>query len=107
MAMASSSTRAELLGTTSPPMVSEQVSFDAVAYVLSYEKWFKKMIAQEPDEAVVEVTLADLFHLPYGAKVKEIFPGLFSSRPHVAKWFESLEGRPSWQAVKDRITSWT
>ncbi|KZP02180.1 hypothetical protein FIBSPDRAFT_880520, partial [Athelia psychrophila] len=69
------------------------------------------MIGQEADEAVVaenkaklggkldayevilskqayvagnEVTLADLFHLPYGAKVKEIFPELFSSRPHVA-----------------------
>ncbi|KZP20623.1 glutathione S-transferase [Athelia psychrophila] len=106
---------------------SEQANFDALAHVLSYEKWFKKMIGQEADEAVSklggkldayevilskqayvagnEVTLADLFHLPYGAKVKEIFPELFSSRPHVAGWFENLESRPSWQGVKDVITS--
>ncbi|KAF7972419.1 hypothetical protein HWV62_17976 [Athelia sp. TMB] len=52
-----------------------------------------------------ELTLADLFHLPCGASVKQVAPELFSSRPHVAKWFESLESRPSWQAVKENLTS--
>jgi glutathione S-transferase len=67
-----------------------------------------------------ELTMADLFHLPYGSMVKEIKPELFSSRPHVAKcvvftvlsfliyrsflfdrWFDSLEARPAWLAAKN------
>ncbi|KIM79325.1 hypothetical protein PILCRDRAFT_564483 [Piloderma croceum F 1598] len=49
------------------------------------------------------LTLADLFHLPYGSFVKTINPESFSARPHVAKWFESLETRPSWIAVKNGV----
>jgi hypothetical protein len=33
-----------------------------------------------------ELTLVDLFHLPYGSFVKTISPEAFSTRPHVAKW---------------------
>ncbi|KZP22464.1 hypothetical protein FIBSPDRAFT_890352 [Athelia psychrophila] len=94
---------------------SEQASFDAVAHVLSYAKWFKNRTRLTLRIDAYEVILSKqayvvgniIFHLLYGAKVREIFSGLVSSRPHVAKWFESLEGRPSWQAVKDGITSWT
>ncbi|KZP22411.1 glutathione S-transferase, partial [Athelia psychrophila] len=109
---------------------SEVANFEGPAQALCYEKWFKSMIGQEADETVVaenkatlegtldvyeivlskhayiagnELTLADLFHLPCGARVKGIFPELFSSRPNVAKWLEALERRPSWQAVKDGI----
>lgn len=52
-----------------------------------------------------EITLADLYHLPYGAMTKGVYPELFTSRPNVAKWFESLETRPSWVAVKDGVAS--
>ncbi|KAH7884261.1 thioredoxin-like protein [Phlebopus sp. FC_14] len=50
-----------------------------------------------------EVTLADLFHLPYGALVVDIGIDEFSSRPNVKRWWDDITSRPSWQAVKGGI----
>lgn len=41
---------------------------------------------------IQELTLADLFHLPYGVLAKESHPELFSSRPHLAKYVFRLSG---------------
>ncbi|KAF7972954.1 hypothetical protein HWV62_34235 [Athelia sp. TMB] len=110
----------------------EQANFDPPASGIAAERVFKKFHGQETDEARVaeyktklegkldayeailskqayaagsEVSLVDLFHLPYGTMTKALEPEVYASRPHVAKWFESLESRPSWQAVKDGIKS--
>ncbi|KAF9231970.1 glutathione S-transferase [Melanogaster broomeanus] len=48
------------------------------------------------------VTLADLQHLPYGALV--CYSGhadVFSSRPNVARWWNEISDRPTWNAVKN------
>ncbi|KAF9236274.1 glutathione S-transferase [Melanogaster broomeanus] len=50
-----------------------------------------------------EVTLADLFHLPYGAIILDIGIDEFSSRPNVKRWWDAVTSRPTWQAVKDGI----
>jgi len=109
----------------------EQSNFDPSASGIVAEKIFKKMFhgldADEPKVAALtttlgakldayetilskqkylagdEITLADLYHLSYGSMVKGLNPELFSSRPHVSKWFESLQARPSWVAVKDGV----
>lgn len=52
-----------------------------------------------------EVTLADLFHLPYGVLLPAAGSNAIEARPNVARWFKSLTDRPSWQAVKDGITA--
>jgi len=52
-----------------------------------------------------ELTLADLFHLPYGAMIdkKLGFSELTDEKqfPNVARWWKEVSSLPSWQAVKD------
>ncbi|PCH37492.1 glutathione transferase [Wolfiporia cocos MD-104 SS10] len=49
------------------------------------------------------VTLADLFHIPYGSMLAVMgFDHLESDkRPNVVRWWKDITSRPSWQAVKD------
>ncbi|KAH7924489.1 glutathione S-transferase [Leucogyrophana mollusca] len=48
------------------------------------------------------ISLADLFHLPYGAVVEKVgYSDVFETRPNVARWWKDITSRPSWQAVKD------
>ncbi|KAG1781760.1 glutathione S-transferase [Suillus placidus] len=50
-----------------------------------------------------DITLADLFHLPYGAVVLDVGLDEFSSRPNVARWWKDISSRASWEAVKGGI----
>jgi glutathione S-transferase len=106
----------------------ETADFEPSAVGISWEKAFKPYLGLKTDEARTqehieklngkldayeailskqkylagdEITMADLFHMTHGVIVKQFSPESFSSRPHVAKWFESLEARPSWISVKD------
>lgn len=47
------------------------------------------------------ITLADLFHLPYGTIVfEELGYDMLEDRPNVARWWKDVSARPSWLAVK-------
>lgn len=47
-----------------------------------------------------DITLADLFHVPYGAMVRGSgYLNLFEKYPHVAKWFDALLAGESWKKV--------
>ncbi|KAH9922406.1 uncharacterized protein B0H18DRAFT_1120960 [Fomitopsis serialis] len=50
-----------------------------------------------------EVTLADLFHLPFGNTLGSMGYDLLttSSRPNVSRWWKNISSRPAWQAVKE------
>lgn len=61
---------------------------------------YDTILAEHKYLAGDEVTLADLYHLPYGKLAKDIgFTNLFEKYPHVKRWFESLEARDSWKKV--------
>ncbi|KAF5365652.1 hypothetical protein D9758_003163 [Tetrapyrgos nigripes] len=47
------------------------------------------------------LTIADLFHLPFGTAITEGagYEGLLK-RPNVARWWKDISSRPTWQAVK-------
>ncbi|KZT29998.1 glutathione S-transferase [Neolentinus lepideus HHB14362 ss-1] len=65
---------------------------------------YEKILAIQKYLAGDEITLADLFHLTYGAMLA---PCGFSfledgKRPNVARWWKDITDRPSWQAVKDQ-----
>ncbi|KAG2109405.1 glutathione S-transferase [Suillus discolor] len=48
------------------------------------------------------LTLADLFHLPYGTVFyTNGFAEVFDSRPNLARWWKDISNRPAWLAVKD------
>ncbi|PFH45941.1 hypothetical protein AMATHDRAFT_77876 [Amanita thiersii Skay4041] len=50
-----------------------------------------------------ELTLADLFHLPYGTSLALAGSDLMTNRPNVTRWFNNLVNRPSWQTVEDSV----
>lgn len=106
----------------------EQSYFDPVASQIAFEKVFKvrKGLGQT-DEARVKalfdqldvvlegyerilskqkylagdnVTLADLYHLPYGVLIEPLgFAELTNKYPAFKKWWEGLKSRESWQKV--------
>jgi len=62
---------------------------------------YDKILAKQPYLAGQEFTLADLFHLPYGARLVQIGEGhFFDSRPNVKKWWDTITSRPSWKKVQ-------
>jgi glutathione S-transferase len=109
----------------------EYAQFDPVASAIAKEKVFKPRYGQQTDESVVaelvprleikldgyeailskqkyltgdELTLADLFHLPYGVIIFDNLQlGGLDKRPHLKRWWDELCARPSWQAVKDGV----
>ncbi|EKM53960.1 uncharacterized protein PHACADRAFT_145482 [Phanerochaete carnosa HHB-10118-sp] len=111
----------------------ETSNFDEFAHGLAVEKVFKPMRGGTTNEANVEYlaatfdaklngyeailskqkylagdefTLADLFHLPYGAMLKQLDYGYledFGRRPNLARWWKDIASRPSWQAVKEKV----
>ncbi|KAF8597093.1 glutathione S-transferase [Ceratobasidium sp. AG-I] len=104
----------------------EYSSFDPPAVGLTFERVYANMFGMVPNEALAEkhidtlktrmngyerilskqkylagdkFTLADLFHLPYGAILSRIAPEIMSSKPYVKQWWDDISARPSWKAV--------
>ncbi len=59
---------------------------------------YDSILAKQPYLAGDEVTLADLFHLPYGKMSKTLgFADLYEGKYlNVKRWFDALEARGSW-----------
>jgi len=64
---------------------------------------YDKILAQQKYIGGNKITLADLFHLPYGSVLLGIGIDEFSSRPNVARWWNDITSRPSWQGIKDGL----
>ncbi|KAH9018603.1 glutathione S-transferase [Lactarius pseudohatsudake] len=107
----------------------EYCQFDPVASTIAYEKVFKGYLGQKTNEPLVAelviklngkldayeiilgkqkylagnvVTLADLYHLPYGTIIFEHLKlGELEKRPNLQRWWKDITSRPTWQAVKD------
>ncbi|EMD32727.1 hypothetical protein CERSUDRAFT_161212 [Gelatoporia subvermispora B] len=64
---------------------------------------YEKILSKSKYLAGDEITLADLFHLPYGSMLKvQGYDYLEDeSRPNVVRWWKDITSRASWQAVKD------
>ncbi|KAH8827749.1 glutathione S-transferase [Flagelloscypha sp. PMI_526] len=54
-----------------------------------------------------EITMADLFHIPYGTLLAVAGSELMTSRPNVKRWWTDISSRPSWQAVSGGVKSTT
>jgi len=64
---------------------------------------YEVILSKSPYLAGDEVTLADLFHLPFGNTLGLMGYDLLvsPSRPNVARWWKDISSRPAWQAIKD------
>ncbi|KAK0500087.1 glutathione S-transferase [Armillaria luteobubalina] len=110
----------------------EQSSFDPYATAVGMEKIIKPLHGGQADEAAVEaaltslsakldaydvilakqkylagddLTLADLFHIPWGVLLAVAGSDIMESKSNVARWWKDITARPSWAAVKDGVNS--
>jgi len=101
----------------------EMADFDPSISGIVAEKVFSRYRGLEPDEAKVdkyiqtcklklegyerilakqkylcgdEITMVDLFHLPYGTMAEPFIPGGFEEHPNVSRWWGGLKSRDSW-----------
>ncbi|KAH7884262.1 glutathione S-transferase-like protein [Phlebopus sp. FC_14] len=62
---------------------------------------YETILGRQAYLAGENVTLADLFHLPYGTVVIEVLGcNVLENRPNVARWWQAISSRPAWQEVK-------
>ncbi|KAF9562568.1 glutathione S-transferase [Agrocybe pediades] len=52
-----------------------------------------------------ELSLIDLFHLPFGANIPTAGADAIATHPNVSRWFKEISDRPSWQALNDGVKS--
>ncbi|MCV2423662.1 glutathione S-transferase phi, partial [Paucibacter sp. DJ4R-1] len=105
----------------------EYSTFDPPASSLTFERVFGPMRGLQPNEELCKkytdtlntklegyerilskqkylagntFTLADLFHLPYGAMINNIDPSILASKPHVKAWWADITSRESWQEAQ-------
>ncbi|KAJ7250750.1 glutathione S-transferase [Mycena rebaudengoi] len=63
---------------------------------------YEKILSKQKYLAGDTLTIADLFHLPWAYTLTERANlDLIPSRPNLARWYQDISSRPSWQAVKD------
>ncbi|KAG9123815.1 hypothetical protein FRC07_013863 [Ceratobasidium sp. 392] len=105
----------------------EYSSFDPYASGLTKERVFSKMFGGEANEVLAthyetnlktklegyervlskqkylagdHVTLADLFHLPYGHFINQIDPNIFGLNPNLKRWWDDISSRQSWKSLQ-------
>ncbi|CAE6484973.1 unnamed protein product [Rhizoctonia solani] len=61
---------------------------------------YKRILSKQKYLAGNTFTLADLFHLPYGAMVNNLDPKILTSKPHVKAWWSDITSRDSWQEAQ-------
>ncbi|TFK27958.1 glutathione S-transferase [Coprinopsis marcescibilis] len=110
----------------------EGSNFDPYASGIVYEKIFKGFHGQQTNEETVkahtekleaklavydsilanqkylagdELTLADLFHLPYGALLPASGNNSIDKFPNVKRWWDDLTSQPSWKAIAGGVSS--
>jgi glutathione S-transferase len=65
-------------------------------------KVYDGILAKQAYLAGDELTLADLFHLPYAMMNKASgLAGLYDKFPHVSKWLNELSTRESWVKITE------
>ncbi|KAF9446472.1 glutathione S-transferase [Macrolepiota fuliginosa MF-IS2] len=64
---------------------------------------YEQILAKQPYLSGDELTLADLYHLPVGNVLFMAGINVISERPNVARWYNNMASRPSWQKVKDGL----
>ncbi|KAF5349755.1 hypothetical protein D9758_010192 [Tetrapyrgos nigripes] len=82
-----------------------QVVYDEAAKTLSAKlDAYEKILSRQKYLAGDELTLADLYHLPFGTNVAAAGCDLLTSKgPNVTRWWKDISSRESWTAVKKGI----
>ncbi|KAJ7827058.1 glutathione S-transferase [Mycena leptocephala] len=86
---------------------SDKAVFDALIAGLSAKlDAYEVILGKQKYLAGNELTLADLFHLPYGILLEKAGSDLMTTKgPNVTRWFNELCARPSWIRVIEGVKS--
>ncbi|KAG8945085.1 hypothetical protein FRC04_001246 [Tulasnella sp. 424] len=63
---------------------------------------YERMLTKHKYLAGDEITLADLWHLPFGEEVEKFAPQIFESHPKFNAWWQALKSRPSWIKANEK-----
>ncbi|KAF8149090.1 glutathione S-transferase [Crassisporium funariophilum] len=86
--------------------IPDQAAFEIhVAKLKTKLEVYDKILSKQRYLAGDEVTLADLYHLPYGYALISVGSSVMEELPNVDRWFKDISSRPSWQTVKDGVDS--
>ncbi|KAH8833236.1 glutathione S-transferase [Flagelloscypha sp. PMI_526] len=66
---------------------------------------YDRILGKQKYLAGDEITMADLFHLPYGTLLAVAGSEIMTSHPNVKRWWTDISSRPSWQAVSAGVKS--
>ncbi|KAF7332913.1 Glutathione S-transferase [Mycena venus] len=87
---------------------SDQAVIDAQLPILDKKlEAYDAILSKQRFVAGDTLTLADLFHLPYGPLVASGENDVMTHRPNVARWYNELISRPSWLAYVDGVKTTT
>jgi len=86
------------MGDTDPAAVARHVAnLDATVTV------YDGILSRQKYLAGDEVTLADLFHLPYGKMARDLgHKDVFDKYTNVKRWWDELENRESWKKATQK-----
>ncbi|KAJ6560956.1 glutathione S-transferase [Mycena sp. CBHHK59/15] len=98
---------AEMIFKPMKGQASDKSVFDTLVAGLSAKlDAYEVILGKQKYLAGNEVTLADLFHLPYGSMLAGAGSDLMTTKgPNVTRWFNDLLARSSWVTVKDGVKS--
>ncbi|KIK53976.1 hypothetical protein GYMLUDRAFT_206981 [Collybiopsis luxurians FD-317 M1] len=82
---------------------TDQAAVDAAVAMLDAKlEGYEVILGKQKYLAGNDLTLADLFHLPYGALLAKFGCTLMTDKgSNIARWWNDITSRPSWQVVKD------
>ncbi|KAF8869142.1 glutathione S-transferase [Infundibulicybe gibba] len=85
-------------------LTPDQAKFDEHIATLSMKlDIYDEILGKQKYLAGDEMTLADLLHLPGGSTLGHLGSDIMTQKPNVARWFNDISSRKSWQALKDGI----
>ncbi|EJD00516.1 glutathione S-transferase [Fomitiporia mediterranea MF3/22] len=81
--------------------IDEEQANEAEKTLRSNLQGYERTLSKQKYLAGDELTLADLFHLPIGTIIGKVGIDALTSQdtPNVARWWNEIFSRPSWQAV--------
>ncbi|EEB87612.1 hypothetical protein MPER_14987, partial [Moniliophthora perniciosa FA553] len=82
-----------------------QSSFEAAISELSNRlDGYEVILGRQRYLAGNELTMADLFHLPYGAWLTQAGSDILTTQgPHVARWWNEISSLESWKGVQEMV----
>ncbi|GAV99540.1 glutathione s-transferase [Lentinula edodes] len=80
----------------------EAIFAGSVAALSSNLEGYENILSRQNYLAGDDLTLADLYHIPYGTKLTDAGSDIMTRKgPNITRWWTEISSRPSWAAVRN------